>query len=76
MRVPDLEKRRQLRATYKKGWEVRLVLASKTELEEARHLLMMEGYRLGRPFAKHSRWVQPVYGKAAVEFFARDANEV
>jgi len=73
-RVPDFDKRKRLGTRYKKGWEVRLVLTSEDELEEARHLLAKAGLTAGRPFAKHNRWVQPVYGKEAVEFFAGDGH--
>ena len=55
--------------SYKKGYEVRFVLASTTELPRVRHLLVAAGLRAGRPFRKHARLVQPVYGRAAYEWF-------
>jgi len=54
---------------YKKGWEVRLVLHDKTELEEARRLLERAGLRPGKVFQKHQSWIQPIYGREAVERF-------
>jgi len=72
VRAPDMEKRKQFGLKYRKGWEVRLVLASEEDLEETRRLLAKAGLTAGQPFTKHSRWVQPVYGKTAVEFFVGD----
>ncbi|MBL8859707.1 MAG: hypothetical protein JNL28_14470 [Planctomycetes bacterium] len=54
---------------YKKGWEVRLVLRDRTELDEARRLLERAGLRPGKVFQKHQSWIQPVYGRTAVERF-------
>ncbi len=68
-RVPRDERREQLRTKYKKGWEVRLVLKDEAELDEAGRLLARAGLNAGSPFRKASQWVQPVYGKKAVETF-------
>jgi hypothetical protein len=54
---------------YKKGFEVRLSLQTTGELAEAQAALEALGMRPGKPFHKHSRIVQPVYGKNAVEWF-------
>ena len=59
---------------YKKGFEVRLVLTSEEELREARRLLEAVGLRPGKPFRKHSRFVQPVYGKIALDWFITHAG--
>jgi hypothetical protein len=73
VRVPSPEKRKDLTTTkYKKGWEARLVLRSKREVDQARRLLARQGFAAGRPFEKARQWVLPVYGKRAVEFFAGD----
>lgn len=67
-RVADLAKRKQRgSASYKKGYEVRFVLATKEELAHVRRLLKAAGFEPGKPFAKHSKLVQPVYGREAVE---------
>ncbi len=71
IRVPRDERRRELGPRYKKGWEVRLVLKSEEELEEARRLLEQAGLKPGSPFRKSKQWAQPVYGKKAVDFFSR-----
>jgi hypothetical protein len=54
---------------YKKGYEIRLVARTKGELGEIRALLIEMGFEPGRPFAKAKQWVQPIYGKSAVERF-------
>lgn len=56
-------------ATYKKGWEVRLVLYSSSEVDEARRLIERAGMRPGRVFQKHQCWIQPIYGQEAVMRF-------
>lgn len=54
---------------YKKGSEVRLVLASAAAVKEVQALLREVGLNPGKPFRKHSRYVQPIYGAASVEWF-------
>lgn len=54
---------------YKKGHEVRLTLGSMAEAQEARAMLEVVGLRGGKPYQKHSRVIQPVYGLDAVEWF-------
>ncbi len=61
--------RKQLGQRYKKGYEVRLLLASQEQVREVRRWLEEVGLRPGRPFRKHRRLVQPVYGKAALDWF-------
>jgi len=56
---------------YKKGSEVRLVLDSQAQLNQARRLLKSVGLEPGRPFSKHTRIVQPIYGQAAVAWFLK-----
>ena len=55
--------------SYKKGYEVRFVVASTAELRRVRRLLVAAGLRVGRPLRKHARLVQPVYGRVAYEWF-------
>ncbi len=69
IRVPREERRREIGLRYKKGWEVRLVLKSQEELEEARDLLEQASLKPGRPFRKSRQWALPVYGKPAVDLF-------
>lgn len=54
---------------YKKGHEVRLTLDSMAEAHEARELLDIVGLWGGKPYTKHSRVIQPIYGIEAVEWF-------
>lgn len=56
---------------YKKGDEVRLVVNSQAELRRVRSLLKSVGLNAGKAFQKHARWVQPLYGAEAVQFFLK-----
>jgi hypothetical protein len=68
VRLPDKKRRKMDSRNYKKGYEVRLVL-KQSELPHVRRLLQQSGFRLTTPFAKLTQIVQPIYGKAAIEFF-------
>lgn len=69
VRVADLKRRKAEGAAYRKGYEVRLAFATKAEVEQARQCALRVGLSPGRPFVKHSKIVQPIYGRAAVEWF-------
>jgi hypothetical protein len=69
IRFPDQSRREELRTKYKKGWEVRLPMKGRNELLEVRQHLKDLGFSPGKPFRKSPGWVQPVYGKTAVETF-------
>ncbi len=69
MRFPKMDRRREEKTNYKKGWEVRLVVKSDEELERVRRMLAQAGLKPGRPFKKARQWALPVYGKQAVAFF-------
>lgn len=56
---------------YKKGTEVRLVLDTRAELREVRRALRRVGFYPSKMFMKHGRYVQPVYGDEAEEWFRR-----
>lgn len=73
IRTPSPERLREGHWRYKKGWEVRLVLESWIELRQARRVLAAVGLRAGRAYRKGSRWVQPVYGRAAADLFRGSA---
>jgi hypothetical protein len=62
-------------AQYKKGDEIRLVVYSDEELDRVQELLDRAGFHAGQPFPKHSRWVQPIYGKAQVVRFLEMVDE-
>lgn len=70
VRGPNETRKKQLGQTYKKGYEVRLVAKTQSELAHIRHLLGQIGFKAGKPFRKHGRIVQPIYGKSAVEWFS------
>lgn len=63
------ERQRLGSSQYKKGFEVRLLFGTQDQLREARRLLEALGLRAGKPYRKHSRLVQPVYGKPALDWF-------
>lgn len=69
VRVYDPERRRSDGQAYKKGFEVRLVAGSESEIRGLQECLVNVGLRPGRPFTKHSKIVLPVYGRRAVEWF-------
>jgi hypothetical protein len=69
-RLPNpLRQEREGHQVYKKGYEVRLVAYSKRELQLIRRLLRQADFSLVKPHEKYLRWVQPVYGREAVERF-------
>ena len=74
VRVPNTKRRRKEKTRYKKGWELRIVLKDEAEVKEARRLLKTAGIRPAKPFAKARQWVQPVYGKAAMEMAGKRAS--
>jgi hypothetical protein len=70
MRIPDDGRRGDEGSTvYKKGYEIRLVARTKTELAAIRKLLREAGLKAGKPFPKAQQTVQPIYGKAAMDQF-------
>ncbi len=70
MRVPNAERRDEEKQAYKKGYEIRLVVDTKRELADVRRLLRQLELKGGKPFQKGNRWVQPIYGKAALDRFS------
>ena len=69
LRRPNLDRRKEESANYKKGYEVRLVAFSKRELADIRRAIRKAGLKPGKPFKKVERWVQPIYGKESMEQF-------
>lgn len=66
LRVPNTVGRQVDRQQYKKGYEVRFVALTESELGDIQSLLRRAGVKMGRPFSKHNQIVQPVYGKKVV----------
>jgi hypothetical protein len=54
---------------YKKGFEVRLTLHSLREARAVAGWLRQVGLKPGRAYSKHGKVIQPVYGRAALEWF-------
>lgn len=74
-RVPDRDRREEEPQDYKKGYEIRLVANTQRELRMIRQLLRQVELKGGNPFRKVNRWVQPIYGKEAMESFKKWLKE-
>lgn len=59
---------------YKKGYETRFLVDDPAELAELRTLIKRAGFHLVRPFRKHRRLVQPVYGRTSMELILAAAG--
>ena len=69
MRVPNETLREDAPREYKKGYEIRLIARSQRELTAMRRLIRQVDLRPGKPFPKHNQWVQPIYGRDAMDLF-------
>ena len=69
VRTVNARLRKKLGQKYKKGYEVRLTARTKTELARLRRMIRTVGFRPGKPYENGSRFVQPIYGKAALDWF-------
>lgn len=69
LRAPNSTRRKKDKQAYKKGYEIRLAANNIKELHEIRSLLRKAGFKTGKPYPKHSRLIQPVYGKSSYEKF-------
>lgn len=69
MRVPNETLREDAPREYKKGYEIRLIARSQRELTAIRRLIRQVDLRPGKPFPKHNQWVQPIYGRDAMDLF-------
>lgn len=70
LRVPNPERRKNEPRSYKMGYEIRLVATSKRELRDLRRAIRACGFKPGSPFTKVNRWIQPIYGRQAMESLA------
>ncbi|HYM94586.1 MAG TPA: hypothetical protein VET23_10635 [Chitinophagaceae bacterium] len=68
-RIPDRKRKKEGSQVYKKGYEIRLLAATRKELKIINILLKKSGFKPGKPFTKGTQFVQPVYGKEAVKEF-------
>jgi hypothetical protein len=69
LRSPNTVQRKNKGQTYKKGYEIRFTAMNENELSLIRLLLIKANYKLGRPYVKVNRFIQPVYGKKYYEEF-------
>ena len=75
IRQPKDERRAEGADVYKKGWEVRFNVASKSDALAVQKVLARAGLRGGRPYQKTpNRWIQPLYGRDSVNRFLRWLN--
>jgi len=58
-------------ATSHKGYEVRIPVRDNAAARRLAKLIREVGFRPGKPYTAGTRVVVPVYGRAAVESFAR-----
>jgi hypothetical protein len=75
VRIVDKARRKKMGQLYKKGYEVRLVVKTRAELLQVRELLRQVGLNPATTSVKHNRIIQPIYGKAAVEWFLSTSVE-
>jgi hypothetical protein len=69
VRLQNPERMEEGAAKYKKGDEVRLMADSAAQLRIIRRLLRSADFTCGRPYLKHKRWCQPLYGREATARF-------
>jgi hypothetical protein len=69
VRWPNAKRQAKLGPKYHKGHEVRLTVSTKTELRQVQRWLKQVGLVYGAPYQKNLRIVQPIYGRAAVDWF-------
>ncbi len=65
-RVPSTDRQDEGWTTYKKGYEMRIVVKTQDDLKKLRRLLVEADIQPGKAFRKAKQWVVPVYGKAQV----------
>jgi len=68
-RRPDLARQQEGHLSYRKGWEVRLVLKDEDEVWLVSNLIRRVGLNPGKTFQKGRKWIVPIYGQEAVESF-------
>ena len=73
VRTPNPARRKAVskakRRKYKKGYEIRFVTRTATELRRLQKLLAEAGLKFGKPYRKARQIIQPVYGRQSVERF-------
>lgn len=70
VRTPNEDRLDEGYRRYKKGWEVRFSVHSRSEATELRRVLVAAGLRSGRSYRKHqTTWIVPMYGRDQVTRF-------
>jgi hypothetical protein len=69
VRVANKTRRTEKGPRSNKSYEVRLVAKTHAELMQIRELVRQVGFDPAATFVKGNRIVQPIYGKAVVEWF-------
>jgi hypothetical protein len=65
-RLPDEARQEEGWSSYKKGYELRIVVKTQQDLRNVRRLLQDASFKPGKAYRKAQQWVVPVYGKEAV----------
>ncbi len=65
-RVPDEDRQDEGWSSYKKGYELRIVVKTQTDVKNVKRLLADAKIKPGKPYRKAQQWVLPVYGKESV----------
>lgn len=65
-RVPNETRQDEGWNSYKKGYELRIVVKTQADLKQVRRLLKDASIKPGKPYRKANQWVVPVYGKQPV----------
>jgi hypothetical protein len=65
-RVPDEDRQEEGWSSYKKGYEMRIVVKSQADVRNVKRLLTDVHIKAGKPYRKAQQWVLPVYGKDSV----------
>lgn len=71
LRFPDPDRRKLETRNYKKGFEIRIVVESKSGVAPLARLCRQLELKPGKPYSKGERWVLPIYGREAVERFQK-----
>lgn len=70
VRAPSKARLKEGHRTYKKGWEIRFPVGSRSEADVLRRLLKQAGLDAGRAYRKSATsWILPLYGKESVARF-------
>jgi len=69
VREPDAKRKAKDGDKYRKGYEVRLVANSATELRKMQRALRAQKFSFGSPYDRGSQIILPIYGKEAVTRF-------